>query len=360
MSMKTKNRLAALLALSVCALGPVRAGLVYYLPFDLNGSASFTNQGSVGGTATTALGPSASVSRTPTASTSVAPNIGSAYSESFTGAGTTAGAVVLPDSTSQFGLNSSSAGMTLSTWVYWNGAIATGQLSGIANKLVSSTNSGWGLTITDTGELRFEYGTGSALSNRKSSAGVITTGQWLNVVVTWNAGSTSALNFYVNGSSTPPTTTFTGSGVLGANTEPIRLGVTSSTMYNSLNGSLDDFAMWDSVLTSAQARALSTAPAALSGYNASVMNQLFNVSSGSVSSATIGELTWTSITGIDATGRTVGDTWQNGGNYYIWLSGSGAGAAGLVASAIPEPGSFAALAGLACLGAVVLRRRRGN
>ncbi|HEY9250527.1 MAG TPA: LamG domain-containing protein [Rariglobus sp.] len=355
--MKTKTRLAALLALSVCVLGPVRAGLVYYLPFDQSGSASLSNLGSQAGTATAVDGPG-SGAYVPSSTTSVLSAIGGTHAWQFTGNGSSAGAVVLPDSTSQFSQSSSSAGMTLSTWVYWNGALASGQFSGIANKLVSSSKSGWGLSITDAGELRFEYGTGTALNNRKSAVGAITTGQWVNVVVTWNAGSTSALNFYVNGASTPPTTTFTGSGVLGANTESIRLGATSSTMYNSLNGSLDDFAMWDSVLTAAQARALSTAPTALTGYNASVMNQLFNVAAGSISSATIDGLTWTSITGLDVSGRTLGDTWTDGGDYFIWLSGSGGSAAGLIASAIPEPGSFALLAGLAGLAFVSTRRRR--
>jgi hypothetical protein len=356
--MSIHNRFLAVLALSVCTFAAAHASLVYYLPFDLSGSASLTNQGSVGGTATTALGPSASVGRTPSASTSVAPSIGSTSSESFTGSGTTAGTVVLPSSTDQLSLNSSSTGMTLSTWVFWNGAIAPGQLSGIANKMVNSTNSGWGLSITDVGELRFEYGTGTAGNNRKSSAGVVTSGQWVHVVATWDSSSTSALSLYVNGTSTPPTSTFTGSGVLGANTESIRLGVTSSSMFNSLNGNLDDFAIWDTAFTAAQVRALDTAPAAIAGYNASVMNQLFNVSSGSISSTTINGLTWTSITGLDVSGRTLGDTWTQGGQYYIWLSGSSGSAAGLVASAIPEPGSFAVLAGAACLACVTFRRRR--
>ncbi|MFH1498733.1 MAG: LamG domain-containing protein [Verrucomicrobiota bacterium] len=354
--MSIQNRFLAVLALSVCTFGAARASLVYYLPFELDGSASLANQGTAGGTANAIDGPG-SGSYIPASSTLTAPGIGGTHSESFPGSGTSAGAVELPGSTNQFNLDSAASKMTLSTWVYWNGALGA-QEAGIATKVVSATTTGWGLSITQTGGVRFEYGLGGSGTNRKTADGSVATGAWTHVAVSWDTGSTNALRFYVNGALTSDGVNFTGPSTLGANTSPIYLGVTTSTLYRSLNGNLDDFAMWDSVLTAAQIRALNTTPDELNGYNASFMNQLFNVASGSISSATLDGLTWTSITGLDVSGRTLGDTWTDGEDYFIWLSGSGGSAAGLIASAIPEPGSFALLAGLAGLAFVSMRRNR--
>ena len=146
-----------------CTLG-AQAAMLVYEPFDSGASASLANAGTLGGTATVVDGPGTG-SYIPTSSTSVAPGIGSTYSEQFTGSGTSAGAVVLPNSTGAFRLDGTNK-MTLSTWVYWNGALAAGQLSGIASNIVSTSTSGWGLSITETGELRFEYYTQLSATER--------------------------------------------------------------------------------------------------------------------------------------------------------------------------------------------------
>ncbi len=176
------------------------------------------------------------------------------------------------------------------------------------------------------------------------------------MTVTWNTGNTSALNFYVNGASTPPTNTTTGPSSLTTNLEPVRLGVTTSSMYNSLNGKLDDYAMWDTLLGAGEIRSLATAPALLSGYNAGVMNQLFNVESGLTANATIGALTWTQASGFNVTGHSLGDTWQSGNNYYMWLSGSAGSSAGV--TAVPEPGTIGLVAFAVAAMAIIVRRRR--
>ncbi len=335
-------------------LSPVLANatMLYYLPFDQNGSASLANLGSISGTATSVTGGGGGAA--PTASTSVAPNLGSTYSERFTGSGVNAGTVVLPSSTTEFRLSSSSQKMTFSTWVYWNGALAAGQLSGVVNNYASSSNSGWGISITDVGEIRFNYGTGTSSTNRKSSTGAVVAGQWTLLTVTWDGSKASPLTFYANGLSVGSTTT--GASSLASNAEPIRLGVTTNSMYNSLNGNMDDLAMWDAALGAGEVRALVTAPTLLNGYNAGVMNQLFLVAGGTSSSATIDALNWTQATGLNVSGRSLGDTWQSGGNYYMWLSGDALNAAGLVATSVPEPGTVVLL-GLAA-GVLLLRFRR--
>ncbi|MDP0495726.1 MAG: LamG domain-containing protein [Verrucomicrobiota bacterium JB024] len=333
---------------------PAHADQTFYLPFDLDGSPSLTNEGTLGGTAIAEDGPGPG-DYTPIPSSLTAPRIGSTYSEYFRGdtsggpSSVSAGVVILPNSTNQFNLDSSSSKMTISTWVKWDGALKAGQLAGIANKMSGST--GWALTLTDTGQIRFAYGT----SVRKTVS-TIATGSWVHVAASWDTGSSSALSVYVDGVLQTLDIAATGTSTLPTNTESIRLGSTTYSGYNSLNGNLDDFAMWNSVLSAAQVRAIGTIPEAIDGYNAGYVNELFQVADGSIESATISGSVWTQASGFDVTGHELGDTWETESAYYVWLSGDSANAMGVTA-AIPEASQATLLIGVLGLLYMLVRRR---
>lgn len=349
--MKTRPftfRILPILAAMFAVAGqPLDAALVYYVPFDDGTNASLTNYGSLGGTATISGTPA------PTASSaSVAPNLDSAFSEEWaTPTSSATGSVLLPGGTSEFRMTTSGDQMSISTWIYWDGSYNGSSLSGITNALSSGNNVGWSLYITPNGTLRFLYNTtSSSFLSRSSGAGAISTGTWLNVALTLDLSTTSPLTMYVNG--TAVHTSSLGNVTLNTTTQEIGLG--SVDGGRSLNGNMDDFAMWDTVLTAGKIRSINTAPTLLDGYNAGIMNSLFAAFDAEGSQA-VGSLTWTYTTGFDVTGRALGDTWMDGGEYYMWLAGPSGSAMGL--SAVPEPATIGMLiGGLVLCGA--LRHRR--
>ena len=350
-----KSRYPALRALPLLALmlvlagHPLQSALVYYIPFDDGTNASLANYGNLGGTATISGTPAPTAS-----STSVAPNIGSKYSEDWqTPTSTTTGSVVLPNSTTQFRMNTTGSKMSISTWILWDGSYNGSALSGIVNAMNASNNVGWSLSLTSNGTLRFFYNTSSSsYLSLSSSAGAVTTGTWLNVAITLDLSSTSPVNMYVNGSSVYSGNL--GNVTLNTTTQAISLG--SVDGGRSLNGNMDDFAMWDTALTSAKVKAINTAPSLLDGYNAGVMNSLFTAFD-TTGSQTVGSLTWDYSTNFDVTGHSLGDTWQaSNGEYYMWLAGTSSSALGL--QAVPEPASIWLIVGGSFFLISILRRKR--
>lgn len=363
--------LACVLALACPAL---HASLVYYVPFDSGSSASLASSGTNTGTATAVTGISGAPA--PTASqVQVAPNLGSTWSESFTPPAPTesanrGGAVVLPDSTAPFRLDSTTSRnqMTLSSWVYWNGndSGAITSPAGIASSMNGSNTAGWSLRINSDGKVYFGWlNPAGAGRNRTTSSAVVTAGQWINVTVAFDSNISQPAAIYINGAavSTAGSSGDATMGTMKSDANSIALGVgyhTSGQGRQSLNGYLDDFAMWDTALSAAQIKAVSATPAVLTGYNAGVMNTLFNTYAAQGSSV-IGSLTWTYATGFDTTSRTVGDTWLGtDGKYYLWLDGASNNALGLMgaASNIPEPGTYAFLLGVSMLAFIVCKRAR--
>ncbi len=349
-----KPRHLTLQALPLFALILVLAGqslqsaLVYYIPFDDGTNASLANYGSLGGTATISGTPAPTAS-----STSVAPKIGSKYSEDWqTPTSTATGSVVLPNSTTQFRMNTTGSKMSISTWILWDGSYNGSALSGVVNAMNGSNNVGWSLYVTNDGTLRFLYNTSSStFLSRSSSVGAVSTGTWLNVAITLDLSTTSPLNMYVNGSSVYSGTL--GNVTLNTTTQAISLG--SVDGGRSLNGNMDDFAMWDTVLTSAKIKSINTAPTLLNGYNAGIMNSLFTAYD-TMGSQTVGDLTWNYSTNFNVTGHSLGDTWKGSdGEYYMWLAGTSSSALGL--QAVPEPGSIWMILGGSVFLLTVFRRR---
>jgi hypothetical protein len=365
--MKTRHLslriLPVLAALFALAGQPLRAALVYYLPYDDGASASLANGGTAGGTATGV--PSAfGIMGSPTASSS--PVKFGTHSEFYgTNPGNTVygGATLLPNSTTNFRLDNASSQMTISTWVYWDGVAGTNNRYGIANLFPSSNNAGWSLYIGNDGKLTYAFQTSTNLSrSRTTTDSVVTAGSWINVGLTVDTSiaNNNAITIHVNGVQQTLTGSALTSAVTLTQTGDIALGVMNHTSGAggsfALNGYMDDYAMWDTVLTSAKIKSLNTAPSLLDGYNAGVMNSLFTAFDAQ-DSQTVGSLTWNYVTGFDVTGHALGDTWIGGdGEYYMWLGGTSGSALGL--TAVPEPTTLGMLFGGSVFLFAVLRRQR--
>jgi hypothetical protein len=365
-------------ALFTCALAfsasVLNASLIYYVPFDSGSDASLANTGTVGGTGSAVAG-TLGASAPYASQVQVAPNLGSTWSEYFptlvpTDANNRGGAVLLPTSTDQLRLSSSTVTnqMTLSTWVYWNGTAGGTVTSpaGIAGSMNGANNAGWSLKILNPGAVRFQWvQTNGLLRNRDTTAAFVTAGQWVNVSLVFNSSLSQPAAIYINGV-LAATTGSSGDPVMGimkSDSNPIALGLSfqdNGTGRQSLNGYMDDFAAWDAPLSAAKIKAINTTPALLTGYNAGVMNNLFNAYD-SQGSTVSGSVSWTYAAGFDASGRALGDTWLGSdGKYYLWLEGASSNALGLMGSVsqIPEPGSYALVAGASLLAVAFSRRPR--
>jgi hypothetical protein len=377
--------LASLVLATILAPTTAIADLVYYMPFDdAAGGASLANQGTAGGTGTAVNGAYGGPTPGAPTNTQIAPNLGSSYSQYLYASNSQYGGIVLPDSADKFRLDTAAGRMTISTWLYWEGPRASGTEQGIANntsRLVhDDRGNGWSFGITANGELRFsgarKSDDGDSIENPRifttTSSVIPAASGWIHIAVEWDSSKTfgDACTLYVNGTAVTATASHswdTAPALLpGNNTSPVILGNRAQQATNGggespLQGYLDDYAMWDTLLSPAQLRSIATAPSVIPGYNAGVMNGLFTAWAAHTTSV-VGSLTWTYATGFDVTGKTPGDTWRDAsGNYYLWLEGAGASATGLMAGAtIPEPGTTAAMLGGFCalLTAILLRRRQ--
>jgi hypothetical protein len=327
-----------LTAIAVFSLSRAQADLVYYAPFDDGANPSLSNLGTAGGNLTTYSG-------SPTSSTSTPTGLGSSHSEVLS----VSSKLELPGSTTQFRLDTTGQQMTLSTWMYIDrSAPDFGWFSFFGNSsgVTGSGSGGWYLSVMGNagsyGKVRLEA---SGVGNFATTSPVPKQ-EWFNVTVAYTVAGTA--NIYLNGTSI-------GSNYgLAANTNANPL-VLAADDFNSDPARFDDLAIWNTRLSDAKIRSITTAPTALvalNDYNAGVMNNLFSLYDAGTGSLTVDSLTWGYASGFDVTGHALGDTWTSGGNTYIWLAGDSGSATGL--SAVPEPGALSYLFGV---GAFVLLSR---
>lgn len=316
------GRVAIIISITL-AIHQSRADLIYYMPFDDGSNASLANYGSAGGSASVYAG-------TPSTSTSTPTGLGSVYSETMS-----AGAKLsLPSSTSAFRLSTTGQQMTFSTWAYidsstynWidffgNASSATGDAS----------SGGWYLSIVGSaGTTRIEW---PGMGNTRTTSSV-PLGGWYNLVLSYTVDG--KFNFYLNGANMGHENSFDYGVPAMSNASPLVLSAGVDT------ASYDDLAMWNTALSEAKIRALSSAPTALAvydAYNAGTMNTLYSLYDTGSGSATIDSLTWSNVSGFDTTGHSAGDTWVAGTSAYIWLGGDANAATGLI-STVPEPSVLA-------------------
>lgn len=314
---KTIHALAAALMYGLTA-DPARATMLYYLPFDNGTSATLTNSGSVGGTATLAG------TSQPSASTTA--KLGS-HSETFPmyNSNHQGGTVLLPSSTNNLRMTSTSDRITFSSWVRWNGLGATD--SGVVSTMDASNTSGWALYIINATQLRFKAPRqdGNGVQSTATVPTVPTNGDWIHLAFTWAPGNASSggVTFYVNGVAYYGGTT--GSGAAMPNSNSVRLGVGANDNFGALNGRLDDTALWDTQLSQVRIKNLYNAPAVL-GYGAGTLNTLWALYDSGNNEAreqfpALDKLTWRRSTALPA-GHAAGDVWKDDttGRYYLYLT----------------------------------------
>ena len=137
-----------------------------------------------------------------------------------------------------------------------------------------------------------------------TGAGAITDGVWTHVAA---AVSPSSITLYINGS---PITTGSGSnGYVSNNSTFLQIGGGAG---HDFVGSIDDVALWNTVLSEGKVRTLANTLAVnggvLNDYNAFMMDKLFTAyDTGTPQSvdSTIGSLTWTKFTGETGTAGSV-------------------------------------------------------
>jgi hypothetical protein len=347
--MKTPSlrSLGLALLLPLAAALPARASLIYYLPFDDGTNANLTNYGSVSNDVDATTSGTA-----PTAVTNVAPNLGSTHAERTSASNTV---ITLPGSTTQARLTGSDQAMTISSWVYRD--TTTNTFSEIVGTYSAGVG-GWKVTILNAGAVRLEYIDSNGAAQTRTTVNSVSLQTWTHLSLVFNntGAAIDAVKIYVNGVSLINSSSVS---LMDPTDTPITLRSASNAQIV-----MDDFAMWDSALSAGQLRALYTAPTAIptAGLNIGQLNPIFDAhTAASPSAVNAGGIAWTYATGFDVTAKALGDTWQSGANYYMWLGGDALNPTGMLGiSMIPEPSTAAVLAGLAALGMVGLRRTRSR
>ncbi|MBC2602692.1 LamG-like jellyroll fold domain-containing protein [Puniceicoccus vermicola] len=331
------GKIRSSLLAAACLVGAtVEAEMLYYLPFDDGTSFSLANSGSQGGVASVSSG-------SPSGSTSQLPSSLGGGASLYLGNSVTS--ISLPNSTDVLRQDTAGAQMTLSTWFYVDSATPAW-----IDFLSVNGQSGWqysmsGGTGANARKLRI-----TANGVQRYSSNQFALGEWVQLVATWD--TSVGYDAFIDGtySDFNQDNAFSAGGPY---TDSILLKGGQAPIY------FDDLAIWNGILTDGQARSLSQAPEQLTGYNAGIMNSLFEeweTGAAGGSTVIVDDLEWDYASGFDTTGKSAGDVWQEGGNYYIWLDGEGAEVSG-VSAAIPEPSAYAGWIGLMSVLLLLIRRK---
>ncbi|MEX0643567.1 MAG: LamG-like jellyroll fold domain-containing protein [Pirellulales bacterium] len=241
---------AMAVALGFALVAPARAALVGEWNFNgsvLTDSSGNLNHGSFSGTPT------------PSFSSDTSLQLAGGNSVNFTGTSgaNNTGHILVPDSNS---LDITGA-ITISAWVRPVGNVS---FDGILAKSPSSNGS----AINHAGNYEFRIESGSRLLTfhyqpagavngtiAHPSTGAVAAGLWQHVAVTAQAGGPGT--FYINGA---PAGAFAVNPGFGAvNTNPLRIG-SRADLFTTMNGLIDDVALYNHVLTPAEIAALASGP----------------------------------------------------------------------------------------------------
>jgi hypothetical protein len=346
-----RNLVSVLLALSLLGLaGQARAsGLVSYLPFEntLTNAVDSAYDGSVGSWSFDGV-----KETTGSAPTFAAGKFGTAVQ--FTGS--SRGTYPNPPTTSGNyvsvpgggGLNGAS-NATVSMWVKWNGiqpmalagdsnswgqygcVLGRRQVSGFYDPQIGINGenpatcnglryglSQWMYGNNTPGDMWEGWGMPQAPNSLHPGDGV-----WVNVVTTFDS---AIVTMYMNGAQLRSVQDHPLSNDASI---PLTIGAYygPDTMYGPSNSTIDDIGVFDRTLSDGEAKAIFNTPAitALGSYDLGRMNQLFELFNAGTGSVSIGNLTWSNVSGL--TGHNPGDAWADNGVYYVELGTSDTGVA---------------------------------
>jgi MYXO-CTERM domain-containing protein len=223
--------LAVLGFLSVAA----SADMIVYLPFDDGTNPTLTNYGTLGGAATVAVGVPAA-----TANSKIGP-----YAEDLS-----AGQVLAIGSGVAGAIpNMDTSGQTMSIVAYVD-LPSTGGTLGLCSK-TDTSGTGWSFMI-DGSQLTGRFTGGEAGWVWSNEVGSVPTNTWTQVAMTWTTDG--ALDYYINGALVGSQTM----GTVGAPNSgwPMLIGTMGNGDGRTLNGLVDDFRLYNTILTQAQIKAL--------------------------------------------------------------------------------------------------------
>jgi hypothetical protein len=345
----------AVAAVVIGLSGVAQAGLIANWAFDEGvGAATATDaMGSYNGTVDTSA-------YKPT--TGESGKIGKSYSFAWNASSTLgSGGVTVPSSTDLL-VNYTS--FTFSSWFYVTGA-AHDQFLLTRSDAYNFPQTNWSVLGGSDGRPCLQVRTSSTTSSALVATG--NAGALPNNLNAWHLitgtfdGSTGTTTLYVDAVSRATSGAVSGVTTTGSNPYAVGIGIDPSRADKIFTGKLDDMAIWkNQILSITQMKAIYTAPTAfatdagLGFYGAKDMDNLFGVYGGDHNSTTsINGKTWGYLATMP-TGHAAGDSWIDGGNYYVQL-----GSADGMATTIPEPGTLALLAaGLVGLLCYAWRKRK--
>ena len=324
----------ALLFLLLCP-AVLWAEMLYHIPFDDGSSYSRNNLGTVGGEAEAAFR-TGTTGRPSVASNDVPPNLGP-FSEDFARLSLNnevGPALLLPDSRAVLLLDKPDDEISISAWVKWTPIKNLRQiiLSKTNLKMETKGGTGWAFLIRPSGRLQFLLMGGVSDHTRNVSTQSLEPGRWHHVAVTVRAGDNQSTQMSIDGEEVDIADRHIGTRPAWPGDAPIALAANAPDLTadrgftHPLNGQMDDVAVWNEVLPFGKIRALSTAPSAMPGLNASQMNHLFDLfdKADSKASAEIAGKKWAFFASIPNP-RGEGESWTDAGRTFIQLDHGGAG-----------------------------------
>jgi hypothetical protein len=206
---------------------------------------------------------------------------------------------------------------------------------------------------------------GNNFSTVSSAANSVTANTWTHVLYTRDTVAQTQ-EFYING---------VGQGVQAwtarnpntVSNAPWRIGTGYGGSYI---GMMDDVAFWDEQLTDGEAASVYRIDAQVDsavralGYTVKQLDEMWTIYDGGTgSSGSVMGDTWDYITGVDISGRQLGESWLTGSpeqGYHAFLLldlNGGSGVTSLAIAAVPEPSSLCLMSLLGVWGLVKLKKR---
>lgn len=167
--------------------------------------------------------------------------------------------------------------LSVSFWLKWDSSDTPDQFQGIANATGTwmGLNDGWGFYWDNATQIKFFINFYNTASQFALSDSIGDVNQWFHVVGTYDADQTldtDTIKIYINGSVSANVGTFTTN--LSGQTNDVEIGRTANSGTPALDyaiGNIDEFGIWDTVLSASQVSELynNGKPTSLASHSAS-------------------------------------------------------------------------------------------